>query len=257
MSVLGGVASLGGSLISGLTGMRAADSSAQAARDTNAQNIQLAREQMAFQERMSSSAVQRSVADMRAAGMNPINAIANPASTPSGARPDLENPEAQSSAIRAMSGLKAGEGITNFTSLSNATAQTQSNVNLNSALEAKAAADVARTNAETATVLARLPVRELQGAGAKAIQPMVNSAVDAGRSASSRISDFVKSSGQSNASHWPFIDWKDTKGAGFISHILRTLNSRDNPSSSFPNVSPDMNEFSPEFVPNAFHPSNE
>jgi hypothetical protein len=59
----------------------------------NKQNLAIAREQMAFQERMSSTAHQREVQDLRAAGLNPIlSAGGGGSSTPTGASVQMQNP---------------------------------------------------------------------------------------------------------------------------------------------------------------------
>lgn len=72
-------------------GIGAAGIEYASARAANKTNIGLAREQMSFQERMSSTAYQRSAADMRKAGLNPYLMSPGGASTPPGAKAEVRS----------------------------------------------------------------------------------------------------------------------------------------------------------------------
>lgn len=81
------LASLGGSV-----GTSVINANAQA--ETNEKNFQIAREQMAFQDRMRSTSYQTAVKDMRAAGLNPALAYQQGgAATPSGASANMIAPQ--------------------------------------------------------------------------------------------------------------------------------------------------------------------
>jgi len=141
---------IGGDIIGGLFGMSGQSSA-------NKQNLQIAREQMAFQERMSNTAYQRSTRDLEAAGLNRILALGNAASTPSGASARMENvkaPLARGISQAAHSALALKKGVSEIKAIDAATRGTNANTDLTQTrnLIAKHGEEVASIAADIARV---------------------------------------------------------------------------------------------------------
>lgn len=119
-------------------------------RSANKQNLKIAREQMAFQERMSGTAYQRAMDDMRKSGLNPMLAYQQGgASTPGGASAKMES--------------TLGPAVSSAMGVKRLTAELRG---INAA--------VGKTEAETMNLMKQNTILDLEAERSKALSPLIN-----------------------------------------------------------------------------------
>lgn len=178
-----------------------------AAEKQNAANKENAQTQMDYQERLSNSSYQRAMADMKAAGLNPMLAFSQGgASTPSGALPTVNSEtKTKLGEFVANSALGVKNAATAQQQANTQQASAQQGIDLSKAQTAKTVADTQRTQVETAIRKKDVPTAELKEQlstkGTNLVRQVIDSITNSAKSSGSFSDELAKKRYQNSNAH--------------------------------------------------------